>query len=151
MNKSELFKAAHKLTKEVIKTGDNYRVTFGAAIKFILEGINMETYVIEVNNAWTGRTNTYEIQAASHKEAVEKFEAAERKKVFYVSKKIQAPAIEVEDAETILFEMDMTGTDSMKFKVTRKSVVITRKQCQDWINYANSIKRVSRRNALAGV
>lgn len=38
MNKSELFKAAHKLVKSVIKTGDNYRVTFGAAIKAILLG-----------------------------------------------------------------------------------------------------------------
>ena len=35
MNKSNLFKLAHKLTKAVIKTGDNYQVTFGAAIKHI--------------------------------------------------------------------------------------------------------------------
>ena len=40
MNKSELFKAAHKLAKSVIKSGDNYRVTFGAAI---LEGLVMTT------------------------------------------------------------------------------------------------------------
>ena len=39
MNKSELFKAAHKLVKSVIKSGDNYRVTFGAAIKAILSGL----------------------------------------------------------------------------------------------------------------
>lgn len=38
MNKSELFKAAHKLAKSVIKSGDNYRVTFGAAIKATLSG-----------------------------------------------------------------------------------------------------------------
>ena len=43
MNKSELFKAAHKLAKSVIKSGDNYRVTFGAAIKVILEGLVMTT------------------------------------------------------------------------------------------------------------
>ena len=43
MNKSELFKAAHKLAKSVIKSGDNYRVTFGAAIKAILEGPVMTT------------------------------------------------------------------------------------------------------------
>ena len=36
MNKSQLFKAAHKLTKSVIKAGDNYRVTFGLAIKAVL-------------------------------------------------------------------------------------------------------------------
>lgn len=36
MNKSELFKQAHALTKATIKSGDNYRVTFGLAIKAIL-------------------------------------------------------------------------------------------------------------------
>lgn len=35
MNKSKLFKLAHKLTKKVIKAGDNYQVTFGAAIKIV--------------------------------------------------------------------------------------------------------------------
>ena len=39
MNKSELFKASHKLAKSVIKSGDNYRVTFGAAIKVVKEKI----------------------------------------------------------------------------------------------------------------
>lgn len=43
MNKSNLFKAAHKLAKSVIKAGDNYRVTFGAAIKAILGGFVMAT------------------------------------------------------------------------------------------------------------
>ena len=36
MNKSELFKQAHALTKATIKAGDSYRVTFGLAIKAIL-------------------------------------------------------------------------------------------------------------------
>ena len=36
MKKSELFKQAHKLTKDTIKAGDSYRVTFGLAIKAIL-------------------------------------------------------------------------------------------------------------------
>lgn len=36
MNKSNLFKAAHKLAKSVIQKGDNYRATFGLAIKAIL-------------------------------------------------------------------------------------------------------------------
>lgn len=35
MNKSELFKAAHKIAKSTLRKGDNYRVTFGAAIKMI--------------------------------------------------------------------------------------------------------------------
>ena len=35
MNKSNLFKQAHKLTKATVKAGDNYRVTFGACLKMI--------------------------------------------------------------------------------------------------------------------
>lgn len=35
MNTSKLFKLAHKLTKKVIKSSDNYRVTFGACIKVV--------------------------------------------------------------------------------------------------------------------
>ncbi|WP_198333650.1 hypothetical protein [Psychrobacter namhaensis] len=35
MNKSNLFKLAHTLTKATIKAGDNYQVTFGAAVKHI--------------------------------------------------------------------------------------------------------------------
>lgn len=46
MNKSELFKSAHKLVKSIIQTGDNYRVTFGAAIKQILKGLTMTTKTI---------------------------------------------------------------------------------------------------------
>lgn len=42
MNKSELFKSAHKLAKEVIQAGDNYRVTFGACIKAVLSGFKKE-------------------------------------------------------------------------------------------------------------
>ena len=35
MNKSQLFKQAHKLAKKIIQAGDNYRVTFGACLKMI--------------------------------------------------------------------------------------------------------------------
>lgn len=35
MNKSNTFKLAHILTKAIIKAGDNYQVTFGAAVKHI--------------------------------------------------------------------------------------------------------------------
>ena len=48
MNKSELFKAAHKLAKSVIKSGDSYHVTFGAAIKAILGGLMAQVEKITV-------------------------------------------------------------------------------------------------------
>lgn len=35
MDKARFFKLAHKLTKKVIQKGDNYRVTFGAALKIV--------------------------------------------------------------------------------------------------------------------
>lgn len=35
MNKSQLFKQAHQLTKQTIKQGDNYNVTFGLCLKAI--------------------------------------------------------------------------------------------------------------------
>lgn len=36
MNKSNLFKAAHAMTKQVIKSGDSYSVTFGLCLKQII-------------------------------------------------------------------------------------------------------------------
>lgn len=36
MTKSELFKKAHALTKQVIQAGDDYRITFGLALKTII-------------------------------------------------------------------------------------------------------------------
>lgn len=48
MNKSNLFKAAHKLAKQVIKAGDNYRVTFGACIKAIKKGFVMVSKIKQV-------------------------------------------------------------------------------------------------------
>ena len=35
MNNSQLFKQAHAMTKQVIKTGDSYQVTFGLCLKAI--------------------------------------------------------------------------------------------------------------------
>lgn len=36
MNKSQIFKAAHQLTKATIQAGDCYRVNFSAALKIII-------------------------------------------------------------------------------------------------------------------
>ena len=35
MTNSQLFKQAHAMTKQVIKTGDNYQVTFGLCLKVV--------------------------------------------------------------------------------------------------------------------
>lgn len=54
MNLSNLFKAAHKLAKSIIKAGDNYRVTFGACIKAIKEGFVASVAKIHATlNAWS--------------------------------------------------------------------------------------------------
>ncbi len=34
MNNSELFKAAHKLARLIVRNGDDYKVTFGACLKY---------------------------------------------------------------------------------------------------------------------
>lgn len=36
MNMSQIFKKAHEITKAAIKAGDNYRVTFGAALRILM-------------------------------------------------------------------------------------------------------------------
>ena len=36
MNKSALFKQAHAMTKQVIKTGDNYNATFALCLKQVI-------------------------------------------------------------------------------------------------------------------
>ncbi|RLL43016.1 hypothetical protein D9K79_11655 [Acinetobacter cumulans] len=159
MNKSNLFKAAHNLTKKVIKAGDNYRVTFGAAIKAIKEGFvaTTKSFTIYFSNAWTGVDYTEVISANSHKEAVEKFEAEKRIRARFVA---ETPAQEikevkeVEDAETILFEMDCKGVDSMKFKAHNRTraITVTRKQCVDYLDYLNQlrqVKKITRTQAMA--
>ena len=85
MNKSELFKAAHTLAKSVIKAGDNYRVTFGAALKMILSESVKATFIVEYNDSWNGFCKQ-EIEATSHKEAMQIFESKNRRKCFSVSK-----------------------------------------------------------------
>ena len=47
MNKSELFKAAHKLAKDIIQKGDNYHATFGLCLKYVREnGLPTDTNCI---------------------------------------------------------------------------------------------------------
>lgn len=43
MNKSAIFKTAHKLVKKVIQAGDNYAATFSACLKATYEGLKMTT------------------------------------------------------------------------------------------------------------
>ncbi len=43
MNKSTLFKKAHALTQSIIKNGFDYKATFGACIRFVLENAKIET------------------------------------------------------------------------------------------------------------
>ena len=50
MNKSQIFKAAHKLAKSVHVAGDCYRVTFSAALKIVIAEskatvLNVETFM----------------------------------------------------------------------------------------------------------
>ena len=143
MNKSELFKAAHKLAKSVIKAGDNYRVTFGAALKMILSESVKATFIVEYNDSWNGFCKQ-EIEATSHKEAMQIFESKNRRKCFSVSKKSTEVVEEVEDAEDILFQMDSRGVDSIKFKTNRGITTISRVKVEAYIKYKNENMAISR-------
>lgn len=44
--KSYIFKAAHQQTKQIIKAGDNYQVTFGAVLKAIYKRVKGITKVV---------------------------------------------------------------------------------------------------------
>ena len=46
MTNSQLFKQAHAMTKQVVKAGDNYQVTFGQCVK----AIKAEAKQVVVNN-----------------------------------------------------------------------------------------------------
>ena len=45
MTNAQLFKQAHAMTKQVIKTGDCYRTTFGACLKAIKADIKQTTII----------------------------------------------------------------------------------------------------------
>lgn len=57
MTNSELFKRAHALTKKILRTGDNYRVTFGACLSFLrstprIEPMLANKYKKQSVNGW---------------------------------------------------------------------------------------------------
>jgi hypothetical protein len=60
MTKSEIFKAAHKMTREIKKSTDNYSATFGLCLKAIYEGI--ETYEDKLNNVHCLTEKTFELE-----------------------------------------------------------------------------------------
>ena len=61
MTKSELFRLAHRVTRATIKAGDDYRVTFGAALRYITTLRHIRTTstgaVLSVNCAGTVHVN----------------------------------------------------------------------------------------------
>ena len=59
MSNSNLFKQAHKLTKQTIKQGDSYRYTFGQCLKQIQAEIGKHTQTIYSMNAEPMTITTY--------------------------------------------------------------------------------------------
>lgn len=51
MTKSELFKAAHAMARKVIQAGDDYRATFGAALKILLSKPSLLEQLIAIGGA----------------------------------------------------------------------------------------------------
>jgi hypothetical protein len=65
MNMSKVFTQAHAMTKAAIKAGDDYRVTFGAAVKEIIADrkkvirVTTQLEAIRLMNRWTVRNYSY--------------------------------------------------------------------------------------------
>ncbi len=51
MIKSNLFKKAHALTKQIIKNGFDYKITFGACLHFLLNQANIETANAQIDKS----------------------------------------------------------------------------------------------------
>ena len=49
MTKSEIFKAAHKLTKETIKKGFSYSATFGLCLSFVYSNKSQDNFEVYTN------------------------------------------------------------------------------------------------------
>ncbi len=152
MNKSALFKRAHALTKEIIKAGYSYRATFGLAIKYILENESeseTSTYIIEVFNGML-KLCFVEVEATSHKDAVEKYESTHPRSrpVCHVSKKV-TDVDSIIDADDLLYEMDMNRTDKIVVIENGKRKEYTRKQVLASVNHKQSASRMTREKALA--
>ena len=58
MNNSILFIEAHKLAKQVIKSGDDYRVTFGACLKLIKSKLSKVGIKLSMNYFTADNTKT---------------------------------------------------------------------------------------------
>ena len=61
MNKSKLFKKAHNLTKKVIQTGDNYRVTFGACLKMIAEMFKVPSFLFDNSKSFYNAEGVFKL------------------------------------------------------------------------------------------
>jgi len=59
MTKSEIFAKAHKVTKATVQAGDDYRVTFGAALKMVISESKEggEMYVMSYDKGALSITN----------------------------------------------------------------------------------------------
>lgn len=73
MTKSEIFKAAHKLTKEIIKATDNYSATFGLCLTFIYSNHNLKSEQMEITvkekfEKFISEVKTTEITVGSEKQ-----------------------------------------------------------------------------------
>ena len=66
MNKSNLFKLAHLLTKATVKAGDSYQVTFGQSIKLLNRVLPKET-MSEKQANWLNQIVNRIIVAVSNK------------------------------------------------------------------------------------
>lgn len=64
MNKSKLFKQAHKLAKKVIQAGDDYRATFGLCLKHLASLFKAPSVLFESSSAFYNAEGLYKLDDA---------------------------------------------------------------------------------------
>ncbi|MDZ5288584.1 hypothetical protein [Helicobacter pylori] len=61
MNKSKLFKQAHKLAKKVIQAGDNYRATFGACLKMLAPMFKLPSVLLDNSSSFYNAEGVFKL------------------------------------------------------------------------------------------
>lgn len=64
VSKKEIFKIAHEITKDTVRKGDNYRVTFAAVLKEIYIAIN------DLSSEYAAKSIKSRLDSFFHKSAV---------------------------------------------------------------------------------
>lgn len=93
-----------------------------------------------------------EVKAESYSDAVKKFESSSSREASYITLfEPKTPLKFINDAESLLFEMDANNCDEIAIKEGFGSeTVINRGEVEQFLKLQNSPKRINRKKAISG-